>query len=242
MNGTTERITLHSDILDHTFELYVYLPAHYNPLYTYHLALTQDGRDYFRLGKIAEHIETAMDEGARQTIVVGVPYPSVRQRREWYHPKSEKSEDYLTFIVKELLPFLDKTYQTWNLSHGRTLLGDSLAGTVSLRAALRYPNTFSRVVMHSPYSDDNIAAEVDNAENTGHFDIYHTIGLEEHTVKTTNGTYEDFLEPNRKLAEALEKKGARYCYKELEGGHFWKVWEADMLPALRFMYDITPPS
>ncbi|MFB4165686.1 alpha/beta hydrolase [Alteribacillus sp. JSM 102045] len=238
MNGKMTSLSFHSDLLEHTFDLPVYLPPNYNALYTYHLAIAQDGRDYFQLGRIGRKMEAAMKEGARDTIVVGIPYPSVEMRRKWYHPENKAHYTYLQFLVKELLPFLEKTYSTWSLAHGRTLMGDSLGATISLLAALYYPHSFSRVMMHSPYVDNNVLQLVIDNQEWNSFDIYHMIGTEETKVKTTNGTIEDFLTPNRQLHNILKKGKARYYYHEFEGGHFWKYWEKDIANALRFMFDI----
>ncbi len=238
VNGKMTSLQFKSDLLRHTFELPVYLPHHYSPLHTYHLAIAQDGRDYFQLGRIGRKMEAAIEEGARDTIVVGVPYPSVETRRKWYHPDNETHHTYLQFMVKELLPFLEDTYSTWRLAHGRMLMGDSLGASISLVAALSYPNSFSRVMMHSPYVDENVLHLVEKNKEWNHFDIYHTIGTEETEVKTTNGSIEDFLTPNRRLHEIFKKGTARYFYNEFEGGHFWKYWEKDLPQALRFMFDL----
>ncbi|RSL30226.1 esterase family protein [Salibacterium salarium] len=231
-------LTFHSTILNHTFDLHVYLPPNYSRLYTYHLAITQDGRDYFQLGRIGRKMETALEEGAEDTIVIGIPYPSVEQRRYWYHPDSEGSTAYIQFLVKELLPFLEDTYKTPNLAQGRTLIGDSLGASISLLAALFYPYSFSRVMMHSPFVNDTVLQAVRQTDSWHSFDIYHTIGTEETNVETTDGNIQDFLSPNRDLYQLLQKKGSRYYYHEFEGGHFWKYWEKDLPDAIRFMFEI----
>ncbi|WP_054634900.1 esterase family protein [Thalassobacillus sp. C254] len=238
MKGQMKALTFTSEILETTFDLHVYLPPNYNPLYTYHLVIAQDGRDYFQLGKIGRKVEAVMEEGARETIVIGVPYPSVEMRRVWYHPDSEDHKKYIQFLVKELLPFLDDQYQTWSLPHGRTLMGDSLAATVSLMAALEYPNTFSRVMMHSPFVNETVLNAVRENQSWNRFEIYHTIGSEETNVKTTDGSRMDFLTPNRELNKLLAGGKARYYYHEFNGGHFWKDWEKDLPEALRFMFTL----
>ncbi|MFD2705037.1 alpha/beta hydrolase [Salibacterium lacus] len=235
MNGTMKALHFYSSLLDHTFEMPVYLPPHYSPLYTYHLAITQDGRDYFQLGKIGRKMEASMEQGAEQTIVVGIPYPDKMQRRQWYHPAGSSCRTYMAFLASELLPFLEQTYSTYGLPHGRILMGDSLGGTISLLTALHYPNTFARVIMQSPFVNDEVLQTVSQNDAWKLFDIYHTIGTGETDVHTTDGKVVDFLTPNRKLFHRFQHKNRHYHYDELDGAHNWAVWEKDLPRALRFM-------
>ncbi|MGY4689556.1 alpha/beta hydrolase [Salibacterium sp. K-3] len=235
MDGTMKALTYHSRILSRTFDLPVYLPPHYSPLYTYHLAIAQDGRDYFQLGKAGRKLETAMKDGAEQTIVVGVPYPDTAVRRTWYHPDNPDHHAYMSFLASELLPFLEQTFPTYELPYGRILMGDSLGGTISLFTALDYPHTFARVIMHSPFVNETVLAAVEEKNCWKTFDIYHTIGQDETDVHTTDGKIVDFLTPNRNLKERFRQEGSRYFYDELAGGHNWAVWEKDLPRALRFM-------
>ncbi|MFB5661431.1 alpha/beta hydrolase [Alteribacillus sp. HJP-4] len=237
MKGTMRSITFQSSLLKETFDLHVYMPENYSPLYTYHLAIAQDGRDYFQFGRIGRKMEAAIEDGAEETIVVGVPYPDVDTRRVWYHPDSDQQKNYVQFLVNELLPFLEEEFSVSHLSHGRLLMGDSLAATVSLMTALEYPNIFSRVMMHSPFVNETVLNAVRQSKVWNSFDIYHTIGLEETKVKTTTGKVEDFLTPNRRLHQLFQQGNARYRYVEFEGGHFWKYWEKDLLISLSFMFD-----
>ncbi|SFP80490.1 alpha/beta hydrolase [Salibacterium halotolerans] len=235
MNGTMKALPFYSSVLDYMFELPVYLPPYYSPLYTYHLAITQDGRDYFQLGKIGRKMEAAMEDGAEETIVVGVPHPGIQMRREWYHPAGSGSRSYMNFLVSELLPFLEQTYPTYQLPYGRMLMGDSLGGTISLLTALHYPNTFARIMMHSPLINEDVLRLVSEHNAWKTFDIYHSIGNQETDVHTTDGKVVDFLSPNRRLSRLFRQENRHYHYDELDGGHNWAVWEKDLPRALHFM-------
>ncbi|MFZ4450407.1 alpha/beta hydrolase [Salibacterium aidingense] len=235
MNGTMRALPFRSELLDYTFDLHIYLPPNYSRLYTYHLAIAQDGRDYFQLGKIGRKVEGAIEAGAEDTIVIGVPYPSIGQRREWYHPESRGHYDYMSFLAKELLPFLESEFPTPRLSYGRTLMGDSLAGTISLLTALRYPHTFARIMIHSPFVNDTVLQAVQTSKEWHPFDIYHAIGLDETKVHTTDGSIQDFLTPNRKLHHLLQQGTGRRYYHEFNGGHLWSFWEKDLPRALQYM-------
>ncbi|MED3648355.1 esterase family protein [Halalkalibacterium halodurans] len=225
--------TLTSHYLNDELKLMFYLPPNYTPLYSYDVLIAQDGQDYFQMGRIARQVETLIKDGEiRDVIVVGVPYKDVKQRRKRYHPKGEEMEAYTRFLACELVPYLDETFQTHPLSTGRTLAGDSLAGTVSLLTALQYPTLFGQVMVHSPYVDDTVLQAVRAYERGDTLSIYHRIGTEETNVKTTNGEILDFLTPNRELANLIKTKAFTYDYDEFPGDHTWTYWQKDLAQGL----------
>jgi S-formylglutathione hydrolase FrmB len=51
-----------------------------------------------------------------------------------------------TTIIKELIPYIDKTYRTIPTRDGRAIQGMSMGGFGAMRLALKYPDLFSSVV------------------------------------------------------------------------------------------------
>ncbi|MFS0865149.1 alpha/beta hydrolase [Fredinandcohnia sp. 179-A 10B2 NHS] len=233
--GTVREMTIHSKILHEEVELIVYLPAAFSPLYKYNVLIAQDGRDYFNLGRMARVADDLLHSNQiDNTIIVGVPYKSVADRREKYHPKGEKHEMYKRFLGEELVPFLDSEFPTYQIGLGRALIGDSLGATISLLTALEYPNTFGKVILQSPYVDDEVLEKVEHYQGS-QLEIYHVIGTGETEVKTTNGEVSDFLTPNRELRKVIGKKGYPYFYEEFDGSHTWTYWQPDLPRALAYM-------
>ncbi|TSB46695.1 esterase family protein [Alkalicoccobacillus porphyridii] len=234
LQGTLQDTVIQSNELNDEIPLLVYLPPNYTPLSSYDLVICQDGKDYFQLGRIPRQMEALMDDyEVREAIIIGVPYPSVAERRERYHPEGERSEAYRRFLAFELLPYLDEHYPTHQLASSRTLAGDSLAGTISLLAALEYPAHFGQVMMHSPYVDDHVLDAVRTYQQPHALSIYHVIGSEETTVKLTNGDIADFLSPNKDLAELLEATSFSYSFRIFEGNHTWTYWQKDLSIGLK---------
>lgn len=238
LKGIIQEQHINSDALDRSMPLMIYLPPNYSDLYTYPLVIVQDGRDYFQLGRLPKVADQLIENGdIHDIIIVGIPYENPKMRWEMYHPDGELNQDYVKFLVCELLPFMKSQYAVDDLAASRTLVGDSLGGTVSFLTALQYPNTFSNVIMQSPYIDSNIIQQAKTSYNLSTFSIYHVIGRQETEVKTTNGSTQNFLEPNRQLNQTLEsKKIAHYSYYELEGNHTWKSWQPDVVRALKEMF------
>lgn len=236
--GTMIEKEIDSKYLEEVMTLKLYKPEAFSSLYKYHICIMQDGNDYYQLGRAATLSDRLhAGEEIENTVFVGIHYNDKYDRREKYHPSGAKQDAYIKFLVYEVVPLLDDLLPTYHMGRSRTLMGDSLAGTLALMTALRYPHTFGQVIMQSPYVDDTVMDAVRNAENIHSIDIYHTIGLEETEVDTTAGTKEDFLTPNRALNKLLEEKGVSYIYHELEGEHTWKAWQKDLKRALTSMFN-----
>lgn len=228
---------INSHFLNETLTIKWYQPESFSPLYKYHICLMQDGNDYFQLGRIATLNDKLHTEGKISNIIfAGIHYRDKYDRRKKYHPAGEQQEAYIQFLIREVVPFLDNMLPTLHMGKTRTLLGDSLAGTLALMTAIKYPNTFGQVIMQSPYVDEMVLEKVKTAENMHAIDIYHTIGMKETEVKTTDGNVSDFLDPNRQLYDLLMKKNLNYVYHELEGEHTWKAWQKDLPRALETMF------
>ncbi|MGB6408662.1 MAG: alpha/beta hydrolase-fold protein [Planococcus donghaensis] len=231
--GKVEDLSIYSKELQEDMQLLVYLPANFSPLYKYTLVIASDGKDYFQLGRIPRVVDELLEKREIENIiVVGVPYKSVEDRNKKYEPTGEQHSAYLRFLAHELVPFLDEKYPTYQVGMGRALIGDSLAATASLMAALRYPNIFGRVILQSPKVGEEMLTAIEAFKSANSFTVYHVIGKEETAVKLGSGGTADFLEPNRQLNNLMKNKGFSVFYEEFEGDHTWKHWQPDLKRAL----------
>ncbi|MFD1929124.1 alpha/beta hydrolase [Sporosarcina siberiensis] len=235
--GKIKEVTFYSKALDEDMQLLIHLPHNYSELYKYSILIASDGKDYIQYGRIGRVIDELIDaREIENVIVVGVPYKSVSERRRLYHPEGDRHEAYLRFLARELVPYMDENYPTYQVGDGRGLIGDSLAATISLLAAAKYPNTFGKVLLHSPYVDHSVLEAVKAVQDPSRFSIYHVIGSEETTVKTADNEIKDFLTPNRELKKLIEIKGFPYFYEEFKGDHTWKYWQPDVRRAISMVY------
>ncbi|MFC0524740.1 alpha/beta hydrolase [Pontibacillus salicampi] len=236
-DGTMVDYTIDSQYLNEALTVKVYKPSSFSPLYKYHVCIMQDGDDYMQLGRIATLSDRFHEDGSiENTIFVGIHYQDKYDRREKYHPDGEKFTAYMKFLVNEVVPLLDEELPTYHMGGSRALMGDSLGGTMALMTAVKYPNTFGKVIMQSPLVNNYVMEQVEESTEIGTIDIYHTIGTEETEVPTTSDGYQDFLTPNRKLKQLLEEKCSAYTYHELDGEHTWKFWQKDLKRALPTMF------
>lgn len=232
--GKIEEVTLYSEALGEEMQILIHLPYNYTPLYKYAVLIGSDGKDYIQYGRVGRVIDELLDENEIENVIfVGIPYKSVKERRRLYHPEGDRREAYTRFLAHELVPYIDRHYPTYQIGAGRALIGDSLAATISLLTAAKYPNIFGKVALHSPYVDDIVLDKINGVKDISAFSIYHIIGTEETEVETQVDGVQDFLTPNRTLKAAIEQKGFDYFYDEFEGNHTWKYWQADMPRALK---------
>lgn len=231
--GSTQDLSFYSNELQEEMQLLVYLPYNFSPLYKYTIVIASDGKDYFQLGRVPRVVDELLaNQEIENIIFVGIPYKNVRDRSAKYEPTGEKHGAYLRFLAHELAPFLDEKYPTYQVGMGRALIGDSLAATVSLSAALKYPNIFGRVILQSPKVSSELLENVSNFKSANSFTVYHVVGNEETQVKLSDGSTADFVEPNRELHQLMKDKGFSIFYDEFNGDHTWKYWQPDVKRAL----------
>lgn len=237
--GTIEEISFYSEALGEHVPLIVYLPPFFTPLQKHLLIIAQDGKDYIRFGRAASVLDRLHEEKAiDRTIFVGIPYKDVYDRREKYRPGAPQNAAYIRFLAHELTPYLDEIYPTYQMGKGRILIGDSLGGTVSFMTALSYPHTFGKVVMQSPFVNEDVLEKVRTFPEPHLLELYHIIGTEETAVKTTHGEVMDFLQPNRELHAAIREKGFPCYYEEFQGGHIWRHWQANVPHAFSHILEV----
>ncbi|MFC7062825.1 alpha/beta hydrolase-fold protein [Halobacillus seohaensis] len=235
--GNMHDYTISSRYLDEDMTLTVYTPENFSPLYKYHFCIMQDGNDYFQMGRAATLSDQLHSEDEiENTIFIGIHYNDKYDRQEKYHPDGKKQGDYVNFLVREVVPFLDKELPGYSMGKGRTLVGDSLAGTLALMTAARFPNIFGNVIMQSPYVDDHVLEYTHSIKDLSSLTIYHTIGDQETDVTTTDGTQRDFLAPNLQLSRYLEEQPLSYIFHKLNGGHTWGSWQKDFKRALQTIF------
>lgn len=231
--GSMNEYTINSEYLDEEMTLKVYTPENFSPLYKYHFCIMQDGNDYFQMGRAATLSDQLHSDGEiENTIFIGIHYRDKYDRVEKYHPDGKRQGDYINFLIREVVPFLDEEFPGYCMGSGRTLVGDSLAGTLALMTSVKFPNIFGNVIMQSPYLDEHVLEVVQSVNDFSQLTIYHTIGTDETDVKTTEGTRKNFLQPNRELQEFLNHQSLSYTYYELEGDHTWGTWQKDFKRAL----------
>ena len=156
-----------------------------------------------------------------------------------------------TYIIKEVIPFIDSKYRTVKDKKGRVITGLSMGGYGSLYLSTRHPELFAAAGSMSGALDPNMTTWILTPERfnglTKQLDKimgpmtpdsylpYSVVNMADQIRK--NGLplvmdigVEDFLlEPNRELHRRLVYNHTPHNYTERPGGHTWEFWQ-DALP------------
>ncbi|GAB4043279.1 alpha/beta hydrolase family protein [Spirosoma litoris] len=158
-----------------------------------------------------------------------------------------KDSQFETYLTKEVIDKIDKTYRTVNTSKGRVITGLSMGGYGSLYLATRHPDLYCaagsmsgalNLDMNSwkltPEMEKGIRGEFEKILGPFSMDSYAPYSVVNMADKMkTNGLklvidcgVDDFLiEPNRELHRRLVFNQTPHDYSERPGGHSWDYWQ-----------------
>lgn len=157
---------IHSTILNEEREIIIHLPRDYNKNKKYPVMYVLDGSSQDK--HIANKFNILSAAGyVPETIIVGLPNVSGKGRQRDYTPPymrmdiDEKDsplgegDKFLSFMEKELFPFIEKNYST---SEIRSFAGNSRGGLLVMYSLIYKPNLFQGRFCFSPafWRDDNL--------------------------------------------------------------------------------------
>jgi predicted alpha/beta superfamily hydrolase len=156
----TQQLSLNSNITNKNYDLYVNLPSDYSdksrvfPVvylldaqWDFTLMQSIYGQEYFD-GFIPQVVVVGITWGGK-----GANYDSLRRQdftptRTVEYPDGGNAANFLQFIKKELIPFVESKYRVKN--DERTLIGTSLGGLFTIYTLLHETNLFNRYITTSP--------------------------------------------------------------------------------------------
>jgi outer membrane protein assembly factor BamB len=143
--GTLDRFPFRSDILDNTREIQVWRPADYgqDAEQRYPLLVVNHGDNLVRGGLMQNVLDNLVGKSVAPVVAVFVPRLS---GPEYGGPAAD---DYIRFLIEELLPHLDHHYLTDPAR--RAIMGPGSAGVTAILAALAHPDVFQRAAVQSFY-------------------------------------------------------------------------------------------
>ncbi|HUQ93646.1 MAG TPA: alpha/beta hydrolase-fold protein [Bryobacteraceae bacterium] len=141
--------TLLSKAMGKDIGFHVYLPPKYEStsdrypvLYWLHGA----GSDETAGLPNAEMLDRAIQGGQMPPVILVMPNGGKRSEYRDWEPQQVMPE---SFIIRELIPFIDGSYRTMKERRARWIEGMSMGGNGSLKLALKYPDLFSSVVAYA---------------------------------------------------------------------------------------------
>lgn len=148
------------------------------------------------------------------------------------------SDQYLKFLVEELKPFIDKTYNVSTKTEDTSIMGSSMGGLISLYAICKYPEIFGSagcVSTHWPVpvlGQAYIETLPSSLPDPNTHKIYFDFGTE-----GLDAQYEPFQKQVDKImADKGYREGNNWVTKKFEGaGHNEKSWNARIHIPLEFL-------
>ena len=170
--GVLEITPFTSKIFHNTRMLRVWLPANYgsprNAHRSYPVLYLQDAQNLFdeATSNAGEwHVDETVDHlvGSFKIppmIVVGIDYPGEKRSSEYlpypdpHHaqydvpvPKELRGKDYPTFLLAEVMPFIEKRYRVTRGAANTGIGGASYGGVITLYTVLHHPGIFGHALV-----------------------------------------------------------------------------------------------
>lgn len=173
-------------------------------------------------------------------------------KRSWYFNSfTNPSLKMESHIVKEVVPYVDKSYRTIPSRKGRAITGYSMGGHGALYLGARHPNLFGAL--------GSLSGGVDFTPFPNNWDIKNNLGAYEENKtrwktntaqyllpKTKKGAYaiiiscgtgDFFFQVNKNLHQSLNDAGIVHEFLTSPGDHSWSYWVHAIKPQVEFFSD-----
>lgn len=203
----------------------------------------QDGKDYLELGGLMsayQHLLEKYPEIEQKLIFVLIHPGTPMERWHTYHRKGDFFSDYVDFMNDLFVPSIEKNLTNYSVRVvKRGLLGDSLAGNISLNIAITSPERWTHLLLQSAAVTERDIAQLENKQTLNWY-VYQTVGtLEDDFISPITNEPLHILTFNRLLNSQLMDSQAQVQYVEQNEDHLWTVWNNNLPEALE--YFITQP-
>lgn len=173
--------------------------------------------------------------------------------RGWYaDSQSNPNSAYETFMTRDLVGFVDGTFQTVAKREGRAIAGLSMGGYGAFKLALQHPDMFcaavsfsgaldmrSRMDSEPPWMAEHRLIFGDNIAGTREDVLTLLKQADRNTMPAlwmSCGDQDGLLEDNRRVHARMESLGIEHFYREDPGyGHGWGYWDLAIQEALAFI-------
>ena len=183
-----------------------------------------DEEAWTSMGRAAQILDNLIEKGLAKPMIVVMPNGNPNQKAagvlgieaepmDRQDPKWQNA--YVTSLVKEIIPFIDKEYRTIAKASGRAIAGLSMGGGHTTSATILFPGTFDYICPMSCgiRESDHLDADLQGIKKAG-YKLY-WIGC---------GTA-DFAWPGTEiLDQALTRNGMDHVLFASDGGHVWANW------------------
>ncbi len=229
-HGKVVQKNFFSNILNGTYQIQIYLPPDYDSTNEgYPTVYFQDGAEYISLASAINILDNLIDSNKIQSLI-GV-FVKPNNRNEEY--AFSKRNQYRLFIVSELVPYIDSTFNTIKSASKRLVMGDSYGGNISALISYNHADIFGNCGLHSAAFQPN------------NYEAYNLIlHGEKKDIKFVSiwGSYESLFTNMRNFRDSCLSKGYEFVSAEFPEGHSWGLWRATIDIILENIFPATSSS
>ena len=248
---------LHSKVLGEKRILNIYLPEGYNKndTTTYPVTYLLDGsadEDFIHVVGLYQFNTFSWINRVPKSIVVGIAtvdrrrdftYPTTIEKDKIKYPTTGQSDKFISFLEKELQPFIIKKYKG---KGAKTIIGQSLGGLLTAEIILKKPTLFNKYIIVSPSLWWDNGSLLNRVSPTilesfpAKIDVYIGVGKEGLTPTEIPRVME--VDANL-LAEKIrnnKSKRAQVYFDYLPEEDHATILHPALFNALRLLYPVTP--
>lgn len=227
--------------------IWIYLPKDYDTYSKkYPVMYLQDGQNLFDEATsyagewgIDETLNQIFEKTGKSVIVVGIDNGGEKRIAELSPFKNNKygggnGDNYVKFIVETLKPYIDKNYRTKTAVKHTAIGGSSLGALISVFAAVKYPDTFGKILAFSP-------AFWFNSKDLNDFIVNAEVDLRNQKYYFVQGKHEDegMEAETQKVINNLKTKRVRsqniFFKTDEDGKHNEAYWRREFEPGMRWL-------
>ena len=230
-----------------TRRIWIYLPKNYEKSNKkYEVMYLQDAQNLFDDAtsyagewQVDETLNKIFEKTGKSLIVVGIDNGGEKRIEELSPYKNAKygggnGDNYVKFIVETLKPFIDKNYRTKPQRKFTTIGGSSLGSLISVYAAVKYPETFGKVLAFS-------SAFWFNAKELNEFISHSKVNLKHQKYYFVQGKHEDedMEAQTKRVIENLKSKNVKskniFLKIDEDGKHNEMYWRREFEVAVLWL-------
>ena len=229
--GSVSHVWYDSELLGLNRRMTVYTPYGYETskktkypvLYLLHGG-GGDEEAWTSMGRAAQILDNLVEKGLAEPMIVVMPNGNPGQQaactlnlpaKDISYRDSAYANAYVTSLVQEIIPFVEKNYRAIPKSSARAIAGLSMGGGHTTSATMLFPGVFDYICPMSCGMRDgeNVDAQMQAIKKAG-YKLY-WIGC---------GT-DDFAWPGTEImVEILKRNDMEYTLFASDGGHVWYNW------------------
>lgn len=254
-----------SEILDTIVNYSIYLPANYETsekkypvLYLLH-GYTDDENAWIKNGYVNQTADQGILSKEIEEMIIVMPNGGLK----WYVNQPNGDFNYEDMFIRELIPYIEKTYRIKSNKKNRSISGLSMGGFGSLGYAMRHPDIFATCVAYSaairaddevlklsqqhfdelyaPVYGENIKGEFRLSKHWNENNpIYLAKVVSVEKLKSVNwyitcGDDDWLYYGNSTLRKIFRDRNIPHQYRVKDGGHNWYYWRTYIGEGLKFI-------